>query len=189
MREDLSQEMLRHLGKAGLLEMSRDPNREDTYQIRTTACLPYVHLHGAETCANSAQVRLCLQGDRAAFVLQEPYPGTVIHPDWGVDGHWDAPRATQFRAAEDPDALAELLLYMIKSLNMKAGTIRLDPPGNRNAVNWCYENGRTPIRVVNAGIRSPAAESWKPAVPPKTEKPPAPPHKVEILFSKVPFPE
>lgn len=189
MQEDLSLEMLRRRKNDGLLEMYPDPEQADTYRIKTTAHLPYVYLHGTEKYAHFAWVKLCLQGDRAVFVLQEPRCSTILHPDWGVDGRWNSPRAAQFHSVRDPDALADLLLYMIKSLNMKTGTIRLDPPGNRNAVNWCYENGKTPIRIVSAEIRSSAAEPRKTTFPRETEPPPAPLYKVEILFSKVPFQE
>lgn len=138
--------LLRELEPAGLMKADRLDDKR--LLLRVQANLPRVRIQGTETMADRVDVMVTAEGNRLSFRIEHPEASEIMHPNWDADGYWRASKAADYEYT-DNDSLIALIRYMIGGLKMKTSCFTLDEPVNRNAVSWCYRNGKVPIKVIS----------------------------------------
>lgn len=142
----LPEYLMRELEKSGLINAVW--LKENQLLIRTEACLPRIRILGNEEFVRQVDVMLTFDEDRISFRIEHPDAGEVMHPNWDGNGYWRVSRAENY-VYSDNASLVELIRYMIGGLKMKTSCFTLEEPVNRNAVSWCYRNGKVPIKVIS----------------------------------------
>lgn len=169
--ESLPRRLLEQLKSDGLKDAFFLPDR--SLLLRAAAAIPYVNAQkGGEAIARTVDVKVSEKDGKWTFHLEHPNAVEVMHPNWDGDGCWRLSRAETFVYTGE-QSLVDLIRCMLGSLQMKTGCYTLQEPVNRNAVSWCYMNGKVPIKVIRvhsdrAPGRNPSPPGINPSRAPET---------------------
>ncbi len=115
--------------------------------FRTRCELPYMTmLDEHERFADHAEVLLFRDGDDWYVRMEHPNPGRVLHPNWDANGYWHSDNLRHY-GNTTPEEMCDLLRGIIRSLNFNGDAYSLVGAVNRNAVAWCYANGKDNRRI------------------------------------------